>query len=195
MSPIPTVHMNSFKVRGAPIEVAASRQIHTASKAQGSNDRKRGRDGPYHQDRPNKKKRFGDEFVEASPSLSSQSSGSIPQSSRNARLHDVDPGAEAQKILSKQSALGLAQQAVELATSKKRIKESDVSGAMLEQLKAERDEAIAQRDAAVESSRAFKQELRRLKKSVKEKDERVERVLRLVTASLRSLQEGMGEAG
>ncbi|KAG8710926.1 hypothetical protein FRC08_016537 [Ceratobasidium sp. 394] len=93
---------------------------------------------------------------------------------------------------SQPSALKLAEKAAELALDK--ANHSHVSGestgvrTKLEQLEAERDQAIIERDAAVVSCRALERELRQLKKLSKENKENTDKVLRLVTASLQSLQ-------
>ncbi|QRV84760.1 hypothetical protein RhiJN_12776 [Ceratobasidium sp. AG-Ba] len=92
-------------------------------------------------------------------------------------------------------ALLLAQQAAEIASSKpkraRRAHNDEDNRSELERLKTERDEAISERDAALESCQALKQELRSLKRSVKEKRKQSDKVIRLVTASLQSLQESL----
>jgi hypothetical protein len=97
------------------------------------------------------------------------------------------------------SALELARQAVALVSKTQRSGQDssggDVTQGEIERLKAERDEAIAQRDAAVESCRELKRELQQLKMSAREEAERTDRVLHLVTASLQSLRKGSGSVG
>ncbi|QRW13358.1 hypothetical protein RhiLY_12357 [Ceratobasidium sp. AG-Ba] len=100
-----------------------------------------------------------------------------------------------QDVPTQSTALELAQQAAEIASSKpkrtRRAHDDEDHQSELECLKKERDEAILERDAALESCQALKQELRSLKRSFKEKRKKSDKVIHLVTASLQSLQESL----
>jgi hypothetical protein len=106
--------------------------------------------------------------------------------------HSKDDALTTNPLSTPQSALELAQKAAKLASNTREGCQEVIGGdgvqEGLECLKDQRDEAIAQRDAALESCRALRLELQKLKKSTKEKGEKTDQVLRLVTASLQSLQ-------
>ncbi|KAG8744106.1 hypothetical protein FRC10_010787 [Ceratobasidium sp. 414] len=73
--------------------------------------------------------------------------------------------------------------------------ERDEARAERDALKAELEEATAQRDAAMEANRQSQRELEELKSSIEDRDERTDEVLSLVTASLQSLQRKPRQGG
>ncbi|KAG8744108.1 hypothetical protein FRC10_010789 [Ceratobasidium sp. 414] len=192
------------RTKGVPIDVGVSRQAGAGSNMQVLG--KRGRDDPPHQDK-NKKIRFIDEAPTDSRSMPSQRPEPVQKFLSQDRWGQFtpshnDPAQRLPKtsrgsIRSQTYALELAQQAAELASSEPKYTqgagESSDSQTELDKLRAERDQAIAERDAAIKSCRTLEQELKQLKESSKAKEEKTEKVLRLVTASLQSLQEGSEE--
>ncbi|KAG8678378.1 hypothetical protein FRC09_019885, partial [Ceratobasidium sp. 395] len=150
----------------------------------------------------NKKRRFTNEAATTSQLVPLQQAKSTQQHTWSQSLEAHSNEAHAPQDLvgelpararsPRASALDLAQKAAELASSKpKRVRrvEGDDIQIKLERLRAERDEAILQRDAAIKSNQDLERELQQLKQSFSEKEAKTEKVLRLVTASLQSLQE------
>ncbi|KAG8710929.1 hypothetical protein FRC08_016540 [Ceratobasidium sp. 394] len=187
------------KSKGVPINVGVSRQAGAVSDTQAPG--KRSRDEPPHQDK-NKKTRFIGETSTGPQSMPGQrhepSQEFLSQDTWGQFVPSHDdtvqrlPKRSSVQTRSQTSALELAQQAAELASSKpkytQRAGEGSDSRTELDKLRAERDEAIAERDAAIKSCRALERELEQLKEAFEEKKDKAEKVLRLVTASLQSLQ-------
>ncbi|KAG8678398.1 hypothetical protein FRC09_019869 [Ceratobasidium sp. 395] len=190
------------EAKGVPIHIGISR--HSGAESSRQEVGKRRGDEPARSERPdqNKKRRFTNEAATTSQFVPLQQAKSTQQHTWSQSLEAHSNEAHATQGLvgelpararsPRVSALDLAQRAAELASSKpkraRRVEDDDIQ-IKLERLRAERDEAILQRDAAIKSNQHLERELQQLKQLFSEKEAKTEKVLRLVTASLQSLQE------
>ncbi|KAF8607172.1 cytochrome P450 [Ceratobasidium sp. AG-I] len=164
----------------------------------------------------NKKTKFSDDTETSGPTPTTDSlpTSAPPASEENvasSRPADTSNTASPKReVLSpyiphtQKSALELAQEAIKLVSNARAHGQGSSTTndirAELERVEAERDEARtengrlrAERDAEAKTCLELRQELERLKKSVKDKASKSDAILRLVTASLQSLQADAAE--